>query len=199
MSSRIKGQTGFTLIELMIVVAIIGILAAIAIPNFLQYQMKARQSEARTNTMGIKTSMVSYAGTASCNPGMIANPAAPGASKQAWGALPVLTAGLCNPAGAVFTGVFEDIGFRPSGNVFYQYVVVSNATAVTAPLTATVAAAPPLNNGCVAIGALPAPAGALNNGGFQVIALGNLDGDAAFSNFSADDATGTTDCNPGIF
>jgi type IV pilus assembly protein PilA len=47
---------GFTLIELMIVVAIIGILAAIAIPNFLRFQARARQSEAKTNLKAIFTS-----------------------------------------------------------------------------------------------------------------------------------------------
>ena len=57
-----RNQKGFTLIELMIVVAIIGILAAIAIPNFLRYQAKSRQSEAKTNLAGIFVAETSYFG-----------------------------------------------------------------------------------------------------------------------------------------
>ena len=55
-----RNNKGFTLIELMIVVAIIGILAAIAIPNFMTYQAKARQSEAKIGLGGIFTSAISY-------------------------------------------------------------------------------------------------------------------------------------------
>ncbi len=57
-----RNPKGFTLIELMIVVAIIGILAAIAIPNFLKYQAKARQSEARINLGGIFVAEMAYYG-----------------------------------------------------------------------------------------------------------------------------------------
>jgi len=60
MFKRMKDQKGFTLIELMIVVAIIGILAAVAIPNFLRYQAKSKQSEARVLLSGIYTSQVAY-------------------------------------------------------------------------------------------------------------------------------------------
>lgn len=60
MLHQVKNQKGFTLIELMIVVAIVGILAAIAIPNFLTYQARARQSEARVNLGAIFTSQTSF-------------------------------------------------------------------------------------------------------------------------------------------
>jgi type IV pilus assembly protein PilA len=57
-----KKRAGFTLIELMIVVAIIGILASIAIPNYLKFEMKARQSEAKMNLGAIFICQKSYYG-----------------------------------------------------------------------------------------------------------------------------------------
>ena len=57
-----KNKKGFTLIELMIVVAIIGILAAIAIPDFLRFQAKAKQSEAKQNLGAVFTCQIAYFG-----------------------------------------------------------------------------------------------------------------------------------------
>ena len=56
----IQNKKGFTLIELMVVVAIIGILTAIAVPNFMNYQCKAKQSEAKGLLWGLRQTQEAY-------------------------------------------------------------------------------------------------------------------------------------------
>jgi len=53
----VKTQKGFTLIELMIVIAIIGILAAVAVPQYGQYTKRAKFSEVITATAAVKTAV----------------------------------------------------------------------------------------------------------------------------------------------
>ena len=53
-------QTGFTLIELMIVVAVIGILAAIAIPNYSEYIKRGKAAEATSNLATLRVKMEQY-------------------------------------------------------------------------------------------------------------------------------------------
>lgn len=60
MSMKKKAQAGFTLIELMIVVAIIGILAAIALPAYQDYTKRSHVSEGLSLAGGVKSAVTEY-------------------------------------------------------------------------------------------------------------------------------------------
>lgn len=70
-------KRGFTLVEIMIVVAIIALLAAIAIPNLLRARVNANEAAAVSALKTVATSAVSYRSVSSSYPGVLASMAAP--------------------------------------------------------------------------------------------------------------------------
>ena len=119
---KLRKSEGFSLIELMIVVAIIAVLAAIAIPSFLRFQLRSKTSEATTNLGGIRTCEETYRAEEDLYLACAAHPAAiPTGTPVTWAGAPV---------------TWASIGFEPDGNVRYQYSVAIPAAAPFTDFTA---------------------------------------------------------------
>jgi type IV pilus assembly protein PilA len=114
-----RSKGGFTLTELMIAVGIIGALAALAIPNFIRYQNRARRSEAFTNVGAIARAEKGYFAEAGsyfeAPPQPITSAVDLNAEQHTWTAA----------AEADFAG----LGWEPEGRVRYSYDVNTGATA----------------------------------------------------------------------
>ena len=124
-----KMQQGFTLIELMIVIAIIGILAAVALPAYQDYTIRAKVSEGIVLADGIKPIVADNAanGTPNANGGLFA-------SMDIVGGGPCAAAGTCSLAGqsatAVSNNVTTIVGTTTNGliTITYASTVVPAAT-----------------------------------------------------------------------
>jgi len=104
-------RSGFSLVELMLVVAIVGILAAVAIPKFTQMSLKAKRAESRNVLQGVGTAETAYFMTkdvwvdGASNPGSSLTKAA-----RAWDS---------TKAG------WSDLGYKPDGLVRCSYVATT--------------------------------------------------------------------------
>ncbi|MBL7689745.1 MAG: prepilin-type N-terminal cleavage/methylation domain-containing protein [Bdellovibrionaceae bacterium] len=141
----LKNQAGFSLVELMIVVAIIGILATVAIPNFTRFQAKARQSNGKALLSGYYTSQKAAYAEYSYYPGNFA-----GAGFKPEANVPYRVVAADNSAvvdGGAATGNISDLA-------------ACNHTAATAANCGYPAALTENASYAEAAGTLPAPAAA---------------------------------------
>ena len=132
MRLRSNSEAGFTLVELMIVVGIIGLLSAIAVPNFISYQARSRRSEAYVNLAAIARIQSAYHAERGeyFEAGAWPNFAAYGglsARKMEWDAASELA--------------YAELGWKPEGQVFYAYDTNTGATACTCTMCFTATAA----------------------------------------------------------
>jgi len=110
---RIRFQGGFTLVELMIVVALIGVLSAIAVPGFLSYQARSRRAESYSNLSALAVAQKGYQATG----GTYHDSALPWPDSAAYGGLGTSKMEWDDAS----EGAYEELGWSPEGEVFYSY------------------------------------------------------------------------------
>jgi prepilin-type N-terminal cleavage/methylation domain-containing protein len=106
-------RAGFTLVEVMIVVALIGVLASVAIPGFITYQARTRRSEAYANLNAVAQAQAAfyavrgiYHGTGLSWPDPVPYGGL-GAGKMSWD--------------AASEAAYSELGWAPEGEVYYSY------------------------------------------------------------------------------
>ncbi len=112
MFSKMNNKKGFTLVEIMIVVAIIGLLAAIAIPNLLRARLNANESAAKGSLRTLSTAMESYRAAQ-------ATPAYPTALSDLSGATPPYIDSVLGVVKQKQGYTFIDPSTGSGGNTYY--------------------------------------------------------------------------------
>ena len=109
------GRNGFTLIELMLTVGIVGLMATLAIPTMMRFQLKAKASEVRVNLAAIREGQETYF-------------AEYGVYVSAVPVLPLAIGPVTEPWVLSETDVhgFNEIGWVPEGKLYYQYGARTN-------------------------------------------------------------------------
>lgn len=119
MDMRNRRSRGFTLVELMIVVAIIGVLASIAIPSFINYQLTSKRAEAFANLSALAKAQKSYFAEFNTFVDVLAEPFG------GLGVPPTTVKRDKTPIDAAFAAV----GWSPDGDVFFDYDTTTASTA----------------------------------------------------------------------
>ena len=109
----------------MVVVGVLGVLAALAIPNYVRYTLRAKQTEAYTVLSMIKNQQFSYYASYDCFTGTQSHPpGVPSTDVRPW--FPIATTGLVGTCGNVLT--FEDLDLKPNrSGVYFTYDCDTNA------------------------------------------------------------------------